>query len=141
MDFFKRQSVVPFQVGLSVICVYSGIAGFLRFGLVNGIFTEVLGQTLANTFNTAYLTSGLAIFFGIGLNRRNIEAFGVIILAMSLIVRSIVIHHHAGFSPDVVNNYAFASAFVTSCAVRLWSLIKRQTLVETTEVRMLTPNG
>lgn len=141
MNFFRRQSVVPFQVGLSVICVYSGIAGFLRFGMVNGIFNQVLGPLFANIFHATYLVSGVAIFFGIGLNRRNIEAFGVIILTMTLVVRSIVIHSHAGFSPDVVNNYAFAACFIASCGVRLWSLVTRQTLVETKEVRILDHNA
>jgi hypothetical protein len=134
MQFLRRQSVVPFETALAAICVYSGIAGFLQFGLVNNIFSKMLGVVLANVFNSAYIASGAAMFMGVGLNRRNLEAFGVIMLAMSLVVRSVVVHHNVGFSPDVLNNYAFAAAFIVACAVRLWSLAKKQTLIETTEV-------
>lgn len=132
MVFFRRQAVIPFETALAAICAYSGIAGFLRYGIINTIFTQVLGVSIANGFNATYLASGVAIFLGIGMGLRNLEAFGVIILIMSLLIRTIVVHHHAGFSPDVVNSYVFSLFYSIAGAVRLWSLIKRQVLVETT---------
>lgn len=112
--------------------MYSGIAGFFQFGVVSSIFTTVLGTTIANGFNAAYTISGVAMSLGIGLALRNLEAFGVIILVMSLLIRTVVVHQHAGFSPDVVNSYVFSLAYSIACMVRLRALIKQQVLVETT---------
>ena len=133
-NFFKRQSIIPFETCFGFFCIYSGVAGIMSWGLTNDIFKHALGHPLSDGFNLAYIMAGLAFYFGIGLNQRNIEAFGLILAIASLTARSVVIFNVTRFSPEVVNSYVYTAGFSVACVVRLHSLAQHRTLVETQHI-------
>lgn len=130
VKFFKLQSVIPFETAFAAFCVYSGLAGVLDFGIISNIFREVLGDRLALCFNLLYVLAGLLLFFGIGFNKRNTEALGLIVISGSLLVRSIVTARFVGVRGDIVGSYVFAAMFITASAVRLSWLRKSVFLVQ-----------
>lgn len=132
--FFKRQVILPFETCFAFFCVYSGIAGIVSFGPVNDAFRQVLGHKKSIIFNVGFLVAGLALYFGLGLAKRNIEAFGLITIIMSLLVRVIAVFSIAGISSSLFNNYVYAFAFIFACIIRARSLFTRKTLVETQEI-------
>lgn len=122
--------MIPFETGFAALCVYNGVSGILSYGAVPKIFEQMLGYKFSLVFNIAYVISGLLMYLGIGLNRRNVEAFGVIIIMMSLSIRSLVVFFDVGFYELVVNSYVFATTFLISAAVRVYSLFAGITIIE-----------
>lgn len=133
--FFKRQSIVPFEVTFAVFSIYSGLAGLLNFGVVNAAFQQALGYRLSFVFNLAYFIAGLALYIGTGANLTHIEAFGLIFLITSLVVRSIVVFNELGLSAPVLGTHIFATVFVVACVVRFHSIRKGRDVVETTALK------
>ncbi len=126
--FFKRQSVVPFETMFAFYCIYSGVAGLFNFGITNDIFKIVLGSLIANIFNVGYILAGAGMYFGIGSKRGDLEGFGLIAIATSVMIRMLAVGWMQGFSPVVVNLYAFSIAFLTACAVRFSYLVRGETI-------------
>lgn len=123
LAFYSCQKPRPFEAMLGFICIYSGLAGIFNFGIVNNAFNELLNHDLLLVLNSIYLISGLAMFFGLGFNKANIEALGIILLATTLIVRIIISIWLLGISPIVINGYVFNFAFIFACIVRLITIV------------------
>jgi hypothetical protein len=132
--FFRRQSVVPFETMFAFYCMYSGIAGLLNFGVTNDIFKTVLGSIIANIFNVGYILAGAGMYFGIGVKRGDIEGFGLIAIATSVLIRMVAVGWVGGFSPTVVNLYAFSIAFLAACAVRFSYIVRGETILTLRDV-------
>lgn len=136
VTFIRRQSVVPIDTAFGCVAAYNGIAGLMKCGIVNDVFVQGLGPVFATIFNAAYIFAGTCQFFGIGLNKRHVEALGVIILMMSLLVRATVLIYVVGFDTRVVNSYVFSAAFFVGLGVRLINLAQNQTLVATQNIKL-----
>lgn len=128
--FFRRQCVFPFDTVFGFFCVYSGLVAFFGWGIVNDVFLKVLGSTVANLFNFAYVIAGLCLYFGIGLDKVNFYALGLILISMSLIIRSIAVFYFLGLDPTIFNNYVFSLAFLVACGVRIWNIMASRGVIE-----------
>jgi hypothetical protein len=129
-NFFYSQMVVPFETCFAFFCVYSGIAALLNFGIIADTFQSVIGEHLAAFFNIGFVFSGLALYFGVGLRRRDLEMCGLITIATSLVVRSIAIVWLLGFNPLIINTYISNFAFILACVIRGMTLYKYRISIE-----------
>ena len=129
-DFFVRQSQHSFEVVIAFWCVYSGVTSLFNFGIVSNVITNALGTFAAAAFNILFVISGVAIYYGIGRSRGNVEGAGVILLAMSLLVRSLATGWVLGLSPVIFNSYILNGTLIVACMVRLVLLIKVQRELE-----------
>lgn len=116
--------IVPFETMFAIYSAYSGITGIFRFGIVSNTFQDVVGSTIADIFNILYFIAGLAMFFGIGLQKKHFESFGIIIVATSALIRTIALAFFAGLSPAIINSYFFSVIFTLACYIRLKSLLR-----------------
>jgi len=132
-EFFKRQFVVPFEVTFGIYSVYGGLMGIVGFGQVNTFVRQEFGDTLTTICNALYVVAGLAIFFGIGLNKRNIEASGLVLLIASLVVRAIALEKLIDWwtpqMPALIGNYVYSAIFIVACILRVRFLFLIRTLV------------
>jgi hypothetical protein len=122
--------LVPFEIAFSLYSLYMGISGLLGFGSVSSsLFVEVLGRW-SIPFNLLYAVSGLAIYTGLVTLRRNVEAFGLITLATSLIIRSIVLLWCSCGDRvvlgQVVNVHVLNLVFLVACVARIVSLLEKR---------------
>jgi hypothetical protein len=109
--------------------VYAGLTGILDFGITSKIFQDVVGNTVAFVFNIGYIVAGLSVYFGIGTCQRNIEAFGLIALITSALIRTVSIGYVAGFNPVIFNSYVFSLVFIIACIVRLHHILNKATVL------------
>lgn len=110
-------------------CIYAGTVAIINFGVTVTPLAAALGPKIAILFNGLFIVSGLAIYFGMGLRKANLEAFGLVLLATSLAVRTVVSTWYFGMNPMAINGYVLNGAFAVSCVVRLrtiwhWSEVK-----------------
>lgn len=140
MEFLRRQSILPFETCFGFICIYSGFAGLLGYSAGSYAFRQTFGFKISLFFNITYLVGGIGLFFGLGFARRNLEAAGLIMIVMSLIVRLIIFHYLDVATMVLINNYAFSIAFIISSIVRAASLINRKVIVEVNEFRTEDPS-
>jgi hypothetical protein len=122
-NFFRNQSLLPFETMWAFFCVYVSVVNVFKWGTTASPLTRALGTKTALAFNVAFCLAGLSIYFGIGLKRGNIEACGLILLMMSLIVATIVNGWLFGLNPAVINAYILNGAFIVSCLIRLLVII------------------
>lgn len=122
--FFGNQSLFPFETMWAFFCIYAGVAAILSYGVTVGPLARALGPVVAMIFNVAFVVAGLGMYFGIGLKRGNLEAFGLFLLAMSLAVRTVVNGWLFGWNAQVINGYVLNAAFVFSCVVRLRTIYR-----------------
>ena len=127
---YSRQKAAPFETMLGFICIYGGLAGIFNFGIINNIFTSVISYPLLLLLNIIYLISGITIFTGLGLKRGNLEAFGLVILSTTLIVRTVLIGFLLGFNPIIINSYISNAAFVFACIIRIRTIAKNNLIIE-----------
>jgi hypothetical protein len=128
--FFANQIQHSFEVVFAFFCIYSGIVSLFNFGIVSNAVYDTLGPVVGLVFNVLFIISGFAIYLGVGVGRGNVEAAGLILLAVSLFVRSVAAGWVIGFSPLTFNAYVLNGAFICSCVVRLALLIKAQQMLE-----------
>lgn len=134
--FFRRQLVVPFETSFAVFCVYTGVTGAIPYGLVSRVFEQALGRKLSLAFCAVHVAAGVALYFGIGLNRRNTEAFGLILIIGSLLIRTLAVFAQTGINPSIAGIYTYSLLFTISATIRLYSLITGITIVETRPIRI-----
>ena len=131
--FFDRQSVVPFETLFGFYCMYGGIVGTLSYGNNNDLFRRTLGDRFSFILNVAYFLAGSGMFFGIGLNRKDVESVGLITVASSLLIRTIVMSAKLGLSPSMINANILTMAFIVACLVRCIKLLRGNILIEITD--------
>lgn len=122
--FFIRQSLSPFETMFAFFCIYAGLARLFDFGVTVGPFQRALGSKAAIVLNVILVVSGLGIYVGRGIGRGDVEASGLILLATSLIITTIVNGWLFGLNPMVINSYVLNGAFVFSCVIRLVKIFK-----------------
>lgn len=136
--FFMQQRAAPFETMLGFFCIYGGIAGLLDFGVASNAFKYILGYKITMLFNALYAIAGSGMFFGIGLNKHNIEAFGLITVATSIIIRTVAIGYIIGPNPLIINTYVLNVTFVLSCMARLVTVIRYHKALNADAVTIIT---
>jgi hypothetical protein len=124
--FFSYQRIAPFETMLGFFLIYAGTFGVIYTISGKAVASiTTLGYKTTVILNISYLIAGLGMFFGIGLNKYNIEAFGLATVATSLLVRAILTAWIVGIhSPLIMNIIVLNSIFILSCTVRLINIIK-----------------
>lgn len=120
--FLINQSLYPFEVMWAFVCMFAGMVAILNYGITVTPLETALGITAATIFNVIFFISGAAIFLGVGFRKGNVEAFGAILLVMSLLVRTIAAMWLVGFTPMTINGFILNTAFIVACVVRLWTI-------------------
>jgi len=129
--FFRRQSVLPFEALIAFLAVVSGGLALLHVGGLGADALSVqLPSWLVTLVQTFYLVSGLALFAGLGLGRRDVEGFGLIALAAVVVIRSVGLYAFVGWEALVVVSYLFNIAILLTCAVRFHTLTKGRSTVQ-----------
>lgn len=130
VPWLRRQFVLfPFNIAIALWCAYSGVTGILTAGPVADTFYQVLGK-FSVPFNVGLTLAGLAMYFGLALTRRNIEAFGLILIISSLAIRSTALLWAAGINPMLLNQYVLNSLVVSAAIARLISLWRHYYVIE-----------
>lgn len=128
-NFQLRLNIIPFEAAFSLFAIYSGLVSLIEYGVVANIVREVTGRLWTTIFDVVFIFSGLAIYFGIGLSRRDFEAVGLIMMVASIIVRVMLIMNSIGFIPITINNYVFNIIFLITCCIRLNSVLRRHIII------------
>lgn len=128
--FLHNQAIAPFETVFGFFCAYGGLAGLFKFGIVLTAYSQAISGKFLVISNTLYLISGLAIFIGLGIRRGDIEAFGLILLATVLVVRTLIFSFVFGLNPVIVNSYILNAAFIFSSIIRLKTIIKNNRFIE-----------
>lgn len=130
VTWLRRQVILfPFNIAVALWCVYSGVMGIFAVGPVADTFYRVLGN-FSVPFNVGFAIAGLSMYFGVALTRRNLEAFGLILIISSLAIRSTALLWAAGIDPVLLNQYVLNSLVVSAAIARLISLWKHYYVIE-----------
>lgn len=122
-NMVKRQTIVPFESAIAVLSIWAGFSGFFEVSISSQAFNALLSHLSAMMFHLVYVVSGMAIFFGIGWNYRNLEAFGLVLLLMSLLVRAIAAISLLGYThPVAISPIIQVLTFGPACVIRFYSL-------------------
>lgn len=113
----RRILLVPFEMGLCLFSIYSGISGLLNFGSSNLLFVEAIHG--ANVFNMIFILAGASTILGVAFLRANIEALGLCCIISSLLIRLMAILASAGWNQTSHNLIAVSAIFVLACVIRL----------------------
>ena len=126
----RRQIIIfPFEVAIALWCAYSGVTGLLGIGLAADALYLALGS-VATVFNAGYVLAGISMYFGVALTRRNIEAFGLILVISSLLTRTIALMWVAGMSSMLLNQYVLNGLIFLASLARLISLWRHYYVIE-----------
>lgn len=118
-NIYINQKLHAFETMFGFFCIYGGATGMLKFGIVNTAYSHAFSETFLLVVNIIYLLAGFGISFGIGLRRGDVEAFGLIILTTTLIIRTLMLGFLFGIDPVVINAYVLNLIFAASCIVRI----------------------
>lgn len=119
----------PGAVALAFIALYAGIAGLLHIGTATDALTTLLPGWLTIALNCIYTFAGIAMIAGMGRRRGNIEAAGWIMLAASVIVRTIAVLTVAGLSVQVVSLLVLYAGFLAAAVVRIAQIVRGDDIV------------
>ena len=125
-DFLHRLRVMPFESALAITTIFTGIAAFTDKSISSRLFVEALPLEIAVLFNVTHLLSGFSLFAAIGWGYRNLEAFGLLLLASSLFARLITLWVVAGWHPVTATALIQSLIFGLACLARIYTLFKRQ---------------
>lgn len=133
-NFYVAQKIRPFESMIGFFCIFAGIITILDFGIIHTPITELfiafIGAKLYLILNIVYILSGVGVFFGVGLRRGNIEAFGLATLVTTIVIRTILFGLLIGFNPLIFNTYVLNVGFIFACIVRLMTIIRNNKIIE-----------
>jgi hypothetical protein len=129
---FRRFAILPFESLIGMLAVLTGGLGLFHIG---GVGTDVLSVLLPVwlrvTVQVIYLTAGLAMLTGLGVDRPDLEGFGLVTLAASTIIRTIALIKVVGLTPPVITAAAFNILLIWACVARMLSLSRREAIIRT----------
>lgn len=128
--FWRRLKVVPFEALIALFAAYSGAVSLLGIGPTATALTLQLPPWLVNVLNIVFLLAGLAMVFGIGVPRRSLEAFGLVLVLMSVVVRTLALQWLVGATADTLNGLVLNSLTVIFLWVRLSAVIRGSRLLQ-----------
>jgi len=125
-------------MAFAAISVYAGIAGLIDFGPGAASLRAQVGS-LTQLFNLVYLLAGCALFFGVGMNKRNLEASGLVLLLTSLLIRMIALIGWAHADKvAIINSLVSFIIFTVAIIARLWFVLSGCTMVVAKSVKIPT---
>lgn len=122
---WKHLRTLPFEALIGALAFVSGGLALLHYGGIGAdVLTRALPAWLTTTSSALYLLSGASLIGGLFTGHRNVEAFGLIVIVASVIVRSIALFAVLGLSSLVITSYIFNAIVVWACAERLVTIIR-----------------
>lgn len=119
--FWVRLTWTPFEVGLGLFAIYSGVSGLMHFGASNLLFQAAIkGSEL---YNIIFILAGVATIYGLGFLKANIEAFGLCCIISSLLVRMMAIIATTGWNQISHNLLAISFIFILASIIRIGGII------------------
>lgn len=122
---WKLLRLLSFEALIGALAFVSGGLALLHYG---GIGADVLSMALpgwlTTTSSALYLLAGAALIAGLVTGRRNVEAFGLVVIVASVVVRSIALFAVLGLSSLVVTSYIFNTVVVWACIERLLIILR-----------------
>ena len=126
----RRQVILfPFEVVVALWCAYSGAIGVLGIGPAADVFYRALGS-ISVPFNVGYAVAGISMYLGVSFTRRNVEAFGLILVISSLAIRTIALMWAVGSDSTLINQYVLNGLFFLAATARLISLWRHYYVIE-----------
>lgn len=127
--FYGRLTVVPWGVVIAGLSIISGLVGLLHVGTGSDALDAELAPLLVSAFQVTYLVSGLAMFVGLGRGSASLEGFGLVLLALSIVVRFVAVTAAVGVSIQVVILLVFYVLILWACLTRLRALFRGDVLI------------
>jgi hypothetical protein len=128
-QFFRQLAMLPFETAIALASVWGGVASSLGLTAGQG-FSATLPPLMVSAFNLLYILSGLAIVLGIGWGYRNLEACGLVLLTMSLLVRGIAVVVTAGATTPVLTAQFSTVVFIGATVLRFRALVQRAVIAQ-----------
>lgn len=125
--FFRRWSILPFDVLIGQLVVLTGVLGFLRVGGVQqDALSLLLNPGLLAVIQVMYASAGVLQLLGIGLGKAEIEGPGLAFLLAGASIRALAV---MTFVPTVgLSTVAVAFTFqllaIIAAVVRLRTLLR-----------------
>ncbi len=116
-----RLSWTPFEIGLALFSIYSGVSGLFNFGASNILFQAAIKG--ASIYNIIFILAGASVIYGLAMVKANVEAFGLCCIISSLIVRMLAIIATTGWNEVSHNLLAISLIFVLCSVARLGAII------------------
>jgi hypothetical protein len=129
-DAARRMAVVPFEAMIAAFIVYSGVISLFNIGITTDALRAVLEPWFADAFSVTYLIAGASMLYGIARGRGGAESFGLVLVGMSVIVRSIALVWLLGLDATIINALVFNVLVLLTCAVRLRALFKGEAITK-----------
>jgi hypothetical protein len=128
----SRAAIIPFETAIGVLVIISGIAGLMKFGVVDPV-AQLLPYWEFVAVNVMYLLAGVGIITGILVDLGDIEAFGLWFLSGAIIARFVLYGYYLGIDKNFIITGTFDFAFVVAAYTRLRHIKKRQVLIKLPE--------
>lgn len=129
-SFYRQLAVLPFETAIGLVSVWGGLASLFGLTTAGQSFSAALPPLMVSAFNLLYILSGLAIMLGIGWGYRNLEACGLILLLMSLLIRAIALLVAVGLTGAVLSAQISSVIFTAATVLRLLVLFRNGTIVQ-----------
>lgn len=126
-----RLQVVPFEVAIAAIALYAGVSGLFGVAASTDALAVLLPSWALVAFQLAYIAGGLGLLWGIMRGRAAPEAFGLVTVGTSIVVRSLAMFYFLGWDQRAVSALVPNALFLAACIVRYRALGHGQTLVRT----------
>lgn len=127
-DFARRLGALPFEAAIGAIALYAGVTGLIGFGGSRDALELLLPAWSVFLFHAAYTLAGVSVLWGLGRGRIAPEAFGLVLVGTSVVVRSLALFWFLGVDPLAFSSVFPNGAFLAACVARFRHL-GRETLV------------
>lgn len=128
--FLGRWRVLPFEALIAALAAISGLLGLVNIGgIAKDPLDVALGIGLTSMFQVAYMVAGVCILIGLGLNKVNIEAGGLVLLISGTVVRFLAVLYVVGFNSLVGVTLVFYVLINAASVARLWTLYQGKVTV------------
>ncbi len=111
----------PFKIAMSLFAIYSGVSGLVGFGSSNIIFDAAVH--FSYMFNSLFIVAGLTTLIGVFWHKLNIEASGLLLISISLIIRMLSTVAIVGWDASAHNLLALCILFSSASAVRIFDIM------------------
>lgn len=129
-SFLRKLAVLPFEAAIALVSVWAGVVSLLGFTIGGQTLSAALPPWMVAVFNLLYVLSGLAILLGVGWGYRNLEASGLILLLMSLLVRCTALVVVVGLTGVVLVTQFSTVIFMAAALLRLVAVLKRAVIAQ-----------
>ncbi|HWI47609.1 MAG TPA: hypothetical protein VNU45_05200 [Rummeliibacillus sp.] len=133
-SFINNINRYPFEILIAGLAIISGLVGLLHAGLQNNVLDKLLQSWQVVFFNISYLVAGLCLVAGLGIPRRDIEGAGLVLIIMSVVVRSFAELALLGINGLIVTSLLFNFMVIIACTIRILQLLKKEIIIKIGEL-------